>query len=550
MTLFTRSLWLLALLVGALAYKTDFSLGAATPKQTPATQVTPPQGAAPGAPPAAGQAGVARGRGNAAAMLFAEQCVGCHGADLAGGTASSLFDDKWTIANDNEAILKAITDGVPGAASHAFRDRLTEPQLWSLVVSIRAQAATLKGRPAYVAEAHGEVVKSEKQTFRIETLTKDLETPWALAFLPDGSMLVTERPGRLRIIDKSGKLLPAPVKGTPAVWEKQDGGLLDVEVHPNYARNGWIYLSYSEVLPGYVAPPAPAPAVAPAPAAPGAGVPGQPAAAGRGGATDPPTMTVIVRGKISKANEWTDQQVIFRAPADQYTVGNAHYGSRFTFDRQGRLFFALGEKQVIQSAQDLSKTTGKIHRVNDDGTAPKDNPFVSTPNAVPTIWSLGHRNPQGFAWDPVSGRLWESEHGPGAGDEINVIQAGRNYGWGVITMGTQAGITKRFEPGMEQPVAYYLPSVAPSGMAFYTGSRYPGWKNSLFVGCLGGQQLKRLEVKGDTITHQEVVFNQFGRVRDIVQGPDGFFYLALQTPGTGLADSTPGSVVRLVPVAR
>jgi glucose/arabinose dehydrogenase len=260
-------------------------------------------------------------------------------------------------------------------------------------------------------------------------------------------------------------------------------------------------------------------------------------------------MTVIVRGKISKANTWTDEQLVFRAPADLYSVGNAHYGSRFTFDKQGHLFFSLGEKQIMQNAQDLSKATGKIHRVNDDGTAPKDNPFVSTPNAVPTIWSLGHRNPQGLAWDPVTGHLWESEHGPSGGDEVNVIQAGHNYGWGVITMGTQAGITKRSETGMEQPIVYYIPSVAPSGIAFYTGSKYPAWKNSLFVTCLGGQQLKRLEVRGDTVTHQEIVFSQFGRVHDIVQGPDGFFYLALQTPGTGLADSTPGSVIRLVPVA-
>ena len=196
--------------------------------------------------------------------------------------ASSLFDEKWTIADDNEAILKAITDGVPGAAITTFAGTLTDPQLWSLVVYIRAQAATIKGRPTYVPDAHGQVVKSEKQTFRIETITKDLETPWGIAFLPDGRMLVTERPGRLRIIDKSGKLLPAPVTGTPKVWEKQDGGLLDVEVHPNYARNGWIYLSYSEILPGYVAP-----AGDGATPLRGCGAPAQAGAAGPGAAACP-----------------------------------------------------------------------------------------------------------------------------------------------------------------------------------------------------------------------------------------------------------------------
>ena len=525
-----RSVWLVALLTGALAYRTSFTIGAAA-------QGAPAQ--APGAPAGAARAG-GGGRGNPAAMLYTDQCAGCHGTDLKGGRAASLFDNTWTIADDNEAILKAIHDHPAATGAPAFATALTDQQMWSLVGYIRTQAANIKGRPAYVPDANGQIITSEKQKFRIETLTKDLETPWGLAFLPDGRMLVTERPGRLRILDKSGKLLPNPVKGTPTVWEKQDGGLLDVAVHPDYAKNGWIYLSYSEILPGYVAPPAPAPAP-PAPAAP-------PQGGGRGGPPDPPTMTVIVRGKINRANEWIEQQVVFRAPPELYSVGNAHYGSRFIFDRQGHLFFSLGEKQIMQNAQDLSKATGKIHRVNADGTAPKDNPFVSTPNALPTIWSYGHRNPQGFAWDPVTGHLWESEHGPNGGDEINVIQPGHNYGWGVITMGTQAGITKRSEPGMEQPIVYYIPSVAPSGIAFYTGNKYPGWKNNLFVTCLGGQQLKRLEVSGDKVTHQEVVFNQFGRVHVAVQGPDGYFYLALQTPGAGLAESTPGSVVRLMPV--
>ena len=175
-------------------------------------------------------------------------------------------------------------------------------------------------------------------------------------------------------------------------------------------------------------------------------------------------MTTIVRGKINAKNEWTDQQVLFRAPLDQFTTNNSHYGSRFTFDRQGHLFYTLGERGVMENAQDLSKPTGKIHRVNDDGSVPKDNPFVGKAGALPTIWSYGHRNPQGLAWDPVTGKLWESEHGPQGGDEINIIEPGKNYGWGVITMGVQPGITKRSEPGMEQPIVYYTPTIAPSGM--------------------------------------------------------------------------------------
>jgi glucose/arabinose dehydrogenase len=179
---------------------------------------------------------------------------------------------------------------------------------------------------------------------------------------------------------------------------------------------------------------------------------------------------------------------------------------------------------------------------------PKDNPFVGKEGALPTIWSYGHRNPQGLAWDPVTGKLWESEHGPQGGDEINVIEPGKNYGWAVITMGVQNGITKRSEPGMEQPIVYFTPSIAPSGIAFYTGNRYPAWKNSLFVSALAGQQLRRLEVKDDKVLAQEVLFNQFGRIHDVIQGPDGLLYVTFQLPGQVMSASTAGMVGRLVPV--
>jgi glucose/arabinose dehydrogenase len=209
----------------------------------------------------------------------------------------------------------------------------------------------------------------------------------------------------------------------------------------------------------------------------------------------------------------------------------------------------------MQNAQDLAKSLGKIHRINDDGSVPKDNPFVNTPGADATVWSYGHRNPQGFAWDPVTGKLWESEHGPTGGDEINVIERGHNYGWGVASKGMQGGITKTSEPGMDDPIVYFTPSIGPSGISFYSGTKYPGWQNtSLFVCGLVGQQLRRLEISDDKVTHQEVVFNQFGRVHDIVTGPDGYFYVALQNPtggaGVPLAASTPGMIVRLVPVTK
>jgi glucose/arabinose dehydrogenase/cytochrome c5 len=531
----------LGIVLGAMLTATAVvSPAQAVTEQNPVTAA--PQGApVPAAPPPGG-----RGRGNATALLFTERCSGCHGTGLAGGRAPSLFDETWTRAKDDEGVRAIIHDGVPGTEMLSFAESLNDQQIWQLVAYIRTQAVALKDKPVFVADPDGQLIKSEKQAFKIEVVARDIETPWGLAFLPDGRLLVTERPGRLRIVQK-GKLAGDTVTGTPKVWEKQDGGLLDVEVHPEYAKNGWIYLAYAETLPGYAAPPPPeAPPAAPNPPPPG--TPPQAGGRGRGGPPDPPSMTVIVRGKINTNNEWTDQQVLFRGAPELYSSTNAHYGSRFIFDKQGHLFFSLGEKNDPAYAQNLSDPRGKIHRVNDDGSVPKDNPFVGKQGVLPTIWSYGHRNPQGLAWDPVTGKLWESEHGPQGGDEINIIEPGRNYGWGVITMGIQPGITERAHEGMEQPIVYFTPSIAPSGIVFYAGTQYPAWKNNLFVSALAGQQLRRLEISADKVTHQEQLFNQFGRVHDVITGPDGYLYITLQLPGQSLSQSTPGMVARLIPV--
>jgi glucose/arabinose dehydrogenase len=364
--------------------------------------------------------------------------------------------------------------------------------------------------PQAPVDPDGRVVRSERQAFRIEVVARGLETPWGLAFLPDGRLLVTERPGRIRIIAK-GKLLPEAVSGTPAVWERQDGGLLDIEVHPRYARNGWIYLSYSQPGPNDT------------------------------------SMTAIVRGRL-KGNRWVDQQFLFKPAPELFAASNIHYGSRFVFDREGRLYYSIGDRGTMSDAQDLSKPAGKVHRVNDDGSVPRDNPFVNRSGALGSIWTYGHRNPQGLAFDPATGKLWESEHGPRGGDELNLLQPGRNYGWGVITHGTQEGITRTEAPGMEQPVVWWTPSIGPNTVVFYDGNRYPGWKGNLFLAALVGQQLRRMEVAGNAVTKQEAVFEQLGRVRDVAVGPDGDFWVALQAPGARVSDSTPGLIARLVPV--
>jgi aldose sugar dehydrogenase len=523
-------------------------IGLAVSVQQAVSQQTPPTAAPPSAqPPAEGGRGGGGGRGNAAATLFTNTCAPCHGTDLAGARAPTLFSERLLAANDDGALAAKIRDGVPNTAMAPFKGTLDDQQIWQLVAYIRTAAANLKDKPVFVPDPDNQIITSERQTFRIEVVAPGLETPWGFAFLPDGRLLVTERPGRLRIIDK-GKLVAEPVRGTATVWERQDAGMLDVAVHPQYAKNGWIYLAYTEVVAGYVAPP-PAPAAPPDPAAATAG-----RGRGRGGPPSPPSMTVFVRGRIDKSSHWVDEQLIYRAPAELYTPSGSHYGTRFLFDKSGHVFYSLGERGDMTNAQDLSKPLGKIHRVNDDGSIPKDNPFVNTPNALPSIWSYGHRNPQGLARD-AAGRLWESEHGPTGGDEINIIEKGKNYGWGVISMGIQNGITERSHPGMEQPIVYYTPTIAPSGISFYRGAKYPGWKNNLFVAALAGQQLRRLEISGRNVTHQEAVFQQFGRVRAVTTGPDGLLYVLLQNPtgagtGVGLSASTPGMVIRLVPVAR
>jgi glucose/arabinose dehydrogenase len=482
----------------------------------------------PGAARAAGRAG--RRPDPPGKILFTTYCAGCHGTGLAGGRAPSLFNQNLLEERTDKTLYSKIETGNAQAGMPPFKEILSDEQIWQLIAYTRLEAGNVRAAPPFVASPDGQVVHSKKQNFRIEVVSDGLDTPWGLAFLPDGRLLVTERAGHLRII-ANGKLLPEPVKGTPVPWVRQDSGMLDVAVHPDYARNDWIYLTYTEIQPGYV-PPAPM--------------------AGQAAVT-PPSMTVVVRGKLDSNNAWTDTQEIFRAPAALYTPSNIHYGSRLLFDRAGHLFYSLGERGEMKNAQDLSSPLGKVHRVNDDGTIPADNPFVNTPGAVPSIWTYGHRNPQGLAWDPVTGLLWEAEHGPTGGDEINILEKGKNYGWGVITMGMQPGLTLRSAPDMEQPVVYYTPVLAPSGINFYSGNRYRGWKNNLFVAGLAGQQLRRLEINGRKVVTQEVLFEKYGRVRTVITGPDGLLYVLLQNPtggatGVGLSAATPGALIRLVPL--
>jgi aldose sugar dehydrogenase len=439
------------------------------------------------------------------AKVYAEVCAACHGARLEGGKAQSLLDDAWVFGGDDATLAATIRDGRPAAGMPPFGALLAAPEVRAMVYYLRETRATLRaGTWPGTSTPDASVRRSEKHAYRIEIVADGLNTPWGMAFLPDGRLLVSERPGTVRVLDLRKPLTP-PIAGTPAVWARQDGGLLDIAIHPDYAANGWVYLAYCE--------------------------PGRPQT----------STTKIVRGRI-RDGRWVDQQTVYQAAPALYVEDNTHFGSRFLFDRAGHLYFSIGDRGTMTDAQSLASPNGKIHRVHDDGRVPADNPFARTPGAVGQIWSLGNRNPQGLAWHPVTGELWSTEHGPRGGDELNVIEKGKNYGWPAATFGINydgTPITDRTSaPGLESPVSYWTPSAAPSGIAFYTGRRFPGWTNDLFVAMLAEHELRRLVVSGRTVTHQETIFKGFGRVRHVVDGPDGLLYVALNDPGR---------IVRLVP---
>ena len=445
--------------------------------------------------------------GRPAPELYAHFCAGCHGADLRGGKASSLLDGHWRGKGDDDSLLQVVRDGLPTSGMPAFGGALNEAELHGMIAFIRETARRAAApTPTGAHPLPQDPQRGEVQTWRAELIAEGLDVPWSMAFLPDGSLLVTDRGGTLhRVVD--GRIGP-PATGLPKVWVRDEGGLMSVVPHPGYAQNGWLYLSFSDPGEGDTA------------------------------------MTRIVRGRL-RGNAWVDQETIFAAPHESYTDNGTNFGGRLVFDGD-YLFFSVGERGAVGQAQDLSRPNGKIHRVFHDGRIPPDNPFVAVPGAVGSIWSLGHRNPQGLALDPVSGGLWESEHGPRGGDELNHIGRGLNYGWPLITHGLNydgTPISPRTEQaGLEQPVVHWTPSIAVSQIHFYTGAALPCWKNNLFVGSLAQQELYRMVVEGARVTHQELIFKGLGRIRDIKTGPDGLLYVLLEIPGP-----PPGRLIRLRP---
>ena len=367
--------------------------------------------------------------------------------------------------------------------------------------------ATLSGNTMFTSAVHD---------YRIVTVVDGLVQPWSIAFLPGGDMLITERPGRLRIV-RQGKLLPQPVEGIPKVFTSSQGGLLEVMPHPDFTSNRLLYLTYSKA-----------------------------------GATDAQATTTLIRGRFEN-DRLTNVQQLFEATAQ----GRNHFSGKIAFDGKGYLFLSAGDRQAppegnleAHPAQDVSNHQGKIIRLHDDGRVPADNPLLKRPGARPEIWSYGHRNVQGLAVHPVTGDLWANEHGPQGGDELNRIQPGMNYGWPVIGYGvnytTGAAIhAGTHRDGMQQPVNVWVPSIGISGLMIYTGDKFPQWKGNMFVGGMNGQQLSRLTLDGQRVVSQELLVQRMGRIRDVRQGPDGYIYLV-----TDDREGKPTPVYRMEPVAR
>jgi len=366
-----------------------------------------------------------------------------------------------------------------------------------------------------------DVYQSAHHDYRVVPVAEDLVQPWSMAWLPNGDMLITEKPGRLRMV-RDGQLLPEAIPGSPEVLYKGQGGLFDVVPHPDFNENQWVYLTFAKPDANDV---------------------------------DDGSTTAIARGRLQDGR-LTNVVELFAAQA----AGFGHYGGKLVFDNEGHMFLTLGDRQdfsfgdrealMAHSAQDRTNHKGVIVRLNDDGTVPDDNPFVGVDGVLPEIWSYGHRSPQGLAIHPITGDLWESEHGPQGGDEINLIEPGNNYGWPVVGRGVNYGAFGRpihvgiSEEGMTSPTNFWVPSIATSGLMIYSGDKFPMWVGDIFSGALAGEQLARVHLDDEyrSVVLEETLAYDIGRIRDVRQGPDGYIYLAISDRQAG-----PSPIVRLEP---
>ncbi|CAN5776046.1 PQQ-dependent sugar dehydrogenase [soil metagenome] len=371
---------------------------------------------------------------------------------------------------------------------------MKKPVLYAFAAFLVA-FALISGKPSLkTSEAAVNEAAAEDSPVTVEKLYEGFKNPWGMAWLPDGRLLVTERSGEI-LVFKDNKFTGEKLTGVPEVFAKGQGGLLDIKLHPDYKRNKWIYISYSKPV--------------------------------EGGAT-----TAITRFKL-KGNQVVEPEDVFLAKP--YLEANFHFGSRIIFDKDNFMFFSVGERGTQPKVQQLDNDHGKIHRTHDDGRVPKDNPFVAEPGARPSIWTYGHRNPQGMVYDAANNRVWAVEHGPKGGDELNLIEKGKNFGWPKTSHGTNYDGTVLTEnkelPGVDKSVRIWVPSIAPCGMTIVTSKRYPEWKGNLLVAALAHRHIARVQLSGTTFLDEEKLAQDIGRVRCVAEGPDGYIYALTEGPG-------------------
>lgn len=427
------------------------------------------------------------------ATNYRTYCAGCHGEKM-----DMFVDRQWKFGNKKEDLFKTVKLGRTNEGMPAFGESLTDKEINELADYI---LNGIKNVDKYMAkeEPVSDVFKTEEMTIKLEPVAEGLDVPWGMAFLPGGDLLVTDRNGKFYRV-KPDKTLSV-ISGAPEVLARGQGGLMDVTLDPGFATNQLIYLSYSKFknVDGAVL-----------------------------------ATTAIMQAKLD-GNTLTAQKDIF--VAEPYSKTQHHYGSRMQFGKDGYLYFSVGERgNEQQNPQDIKgNDLGKVHRIKSDGSIPADNPFVKTPGASASIYAYGHRNPQGMTIHPVTGKIWTNEHGPRGGDEINIEEAGKNYGWPVITYGINyngkpiSNLTAK--AGMVQPLHYWIPSIGPSGIAFVTGDKYKKWEGNLLSGSLRFKFLQRSVLKGNKVVKEEILFKNIGRVRDVRMAPDGLIYIAVESPG-------------------
>lgn len=432
--------------------------------------------------------------------VYSTYCSGCHGPRLEGSVATALIKKDWKHGADKASLTKTISKGIASTEMINWESVLSKKQIDDVVdFIVRAQTTPdlLKDLDLPLS------VKTKDYNLKIEKLvTSGITGPWGLEFVDANRTLITGKTGELRWMI-NGKLDAQPIQGLPQTYAADNyGGMMDLALDPEYDKTGWVYLAYSHN-------------------------------AQNSKDKMAPGLTKIVRGKVVN-HKWVDQQVLFEAPESLYVKGGSRWGCRFLIDKQGFLYFTIGDMGRADDSQDLSKATGKIYRINRDGSIPKDNPLYGKPGVIQAIYSWGNRNAQGIAQHPTTGVIYTSEHGPQGGDELNILKNGANYGWPVITYGIDydgSVITNlTHKDGMEQPITYWTPSIAVGAIEFVSGNKFALWKNNLIVTALKFQEVRRLVIDGDQVMEQEILLKGYGRVRDVKFGPDGAMYVVTNGP--------------------